>query len=250
MNFSERFNFCPNKHLFLGIERECFLTRDDKIAPIAPEVLQNIGINGEYGYELSACQLEIRTKPVQDDRIEAVLADSQLRLREKESLHGFKTRHVEVAPYDMPLDVYPDPSGRYQRITEKMPEHILRAACMVAGTHVHVGMRDRESAVKAYNEAIKHMRMLCRVGDKSNGERLKIYTVMAPNYLPRPYKDWGDYEAYAVEAGFQNDPRSCWHLIRISVHGTVEFRMFGATEDTKEVTDWALLCHAICKSAL
>ncbi len=250
MHFLNRFKFNPEKHLYIGIERECFLTNRDIIVPIADRVLDKIGINGEYGYELSACQLEIRTKPIQISDVLTTLSEADDRLKNLQIRHDFGTLHTEVAPENIPLNVYPDPSGRYQRITAQMPEHILRAACMVAGTHIHVGMKDAHTALRVYNEVIRHLRLLCRIGDKSKGKRLQIYSVMAPNYLPQAYKNWAEYEAYALEQGFHTDPRSCWHLIRMSVHGTLEFRMFGATSDIQEIADWALLCHDLCKSAL
>ena len=146
----------------------------------------------------------------------------------------------------MPLDVYPDPSGRYQVITKDMPEEKLRAACRVAGTHIHIGMGSQEKAIRAYNNALRHLDHLCKLGDKSKGERLSIYKIMAPNFKPPVYDSWKDYEVYAKEHGFIDSPRNCWHLIRISIHGTIEFRMFGATPDIHEVIQWAKICYTIC----
>lgn len=150
----------------------------------------------------------------------------------------------------MPLDVYPDPTGRYQRITKDMPRKILRAACRVIGTHVHVGMRDHEMALRVYNYAIRHLAELCEMGNGSFGERLAIYKQMAPDYEPKPYASWEEYYNTALEKGFAEDPRKCWTLIRISVHGTIEFRMFGATDSIDRIVSWATRCHQICQEAM
>jgi gamma-glutamyl:cysteine ligase YbdK (ATP-grasp superfamily) len=253
-SFTERFNFNPEKHLFVGIERECFLTRDGQIVPIAHEVISRLEGRGTfgrlYGYELSACQLEIRTDPVPLEDFPKLIESSDQRLKAVEDTFKFEALHTEVAPYNMPLDVYPDPSGRYQEITRNMPIEKLRAACRVAGTHVHIGMGSKEQAIKAYNAAIPYLQTLCSMGDKSNGERLEIYRIMAPNFVPPRYTSWECYERYATEHGFIENPRNCWHLTRISVHGTIEFRMFGATPNIQEINEWVRKCYIICANAL
>jgi gamma-glutamyl:cysteine ligase YbdK (ATP-grasp superfamily) len=226
------------------------MTRDGKIVPIAPEIIPQLAGRGNYGYELSACQLELRTDPVRLEHASETLRKAQDLLSEHEAMFDFKASHIEVAPIDMPLDVYPDPTGRYQVITKNMPTEILRAACRVAGTHIHIGMADPQQAVRAYNAAIRKWPELCRLGDKSQGERLEIYKVMAPDFNPPEYAGWEEFEKYAASRGFTENPRNCWHLIRISMHGTIEFRMFGATPCTNEIAHWAEFCHDICSGAL
>src|SRR3989338_394147 len=249
-SFTDRFKFRPDKNLFVGIERECFLTREGKIVPISPEVVAKIDDKIHFGYELSACQLEMRTDPTPLEGVSQALTDSDKLLREYEQSFNFNTLHQEVAPYDMPLDVYPDPTGRYQEITKNIPVKVLRAACRVAGTHIHIGMASPKNAIKAYNTAIEHLPRLCKMGDKSKGERLQIYKIVAPNFKSPHYDDWDCYERYAKNHGFDETPRNCWHLIRISIHGTIEFRLFGATADIREIVEWANVCHSICKNAL
>ena len=248
-SFTERFAFDPTKHLFVGVERECFLTRYGKILPIAPEIVPKLEGFGNYGYELSACQLEMRTNPTHILKVGEVLLKSQRLLELDEISFNFQALHSEVAPEDMPLDVYPDPTGRYQVITKDMPLKVLRAACRVAGTHVHIGMGSPEQAIKAYNIAIERLSQLCKMGDKSKGERLQIYKIMAPDFKPPRYNNWDEYERYAKNHGFEESPRNCWHLIRISVHGTIEFRMFGATESVYEIAEWVGYCHSLCQGA-
>ena len=139
----------------------------------------------------------------------------------------------------MPLDVYPDPSGRYREIIKNMPREILLAACQVTGTHIHIGMPDHETALKVYNAVVKHMTVLREKGNGSFGERIRIYKMVAPNWESLPYRDWNDFYDSAVKFGFENDPRRCWNLIRISVHGTIEFRMFGSTPSFERIISWA-----------
>jgi hypothetical protein len=249
-SFTSKFKFDSQKHLFVGTEREAFITRNNAIVPIAPELLTKfgLGVNNNYGYELSACQLEMRTCPVLIQSLYDTLTTAGYLLADKEKMFNFKLLHDEVAPYDMPLDIYPN--DRYRAITQNMPVETLRAACRVAGTHIHIGMGSPELAIKTYNAVVEQLHYLCKIGDKSNGERLRIYKIMAPDFHPPHYDSWESYERYAKEHDFAESPRNCWHLIRISIHGTIEFRMFGATPSIVEIVQWAAYCHALCKNAV
>lgn len=270
--FKSQFAFDSSKALFVGVEREYFITNSEGvIVPKAKQILDYAGVDyypawedyfpdriqdERFGYELSACQIESRTFPCQITELGKELVVGQRDLEEylcQASRKGgikLNLSCVEVAPETMPLDVYPDPSGRYQKIVKKMPREILLAACRVIGTHVHIGMPDHETALRVYNSAIKHVDELCKLGDKSNGERLEIYKIVAPDFMPPSYSDWQVFYETAVKKGFDSDPRKCWNLIRISKHGTIEFRMFGTTDDLDEIIKWAEKCHSICKKYL
>jgi hypothetical protein len=248
-DFLSRFAFRPEFDMFVGVERESLLVRDGAIVPIAPEVLAAFSKNGRYGYELSACQFEDRVGPVPIEGLLGALQENEAEISAAEHALGFSRSLYEVGPEDMPLDVYPDPTGRYQRITKDMPRETLLAACRVIATHVHVGMPDHETALMVYNGVRRRWRELGRMGDGSSGERLAIYTKMAPDFEPPNYPNWEEFYRAAVEKGFVSDPRKCWHFIRMSIHGTIEFRVFGATRDLGRVVTWARRCHDLCRAA-
>ena len=264
--FMSRFKYDTSKVFNLGIERELFLASKGVIGPHTPRFLAAIerGIpcatpfHGEtymgvepdaFGFELSACQLEMRVGPCVQDNLYWALAARDTTLKIVLEHLGLEALHRGVAPKDMPLDVYPDPAGRYQKLVKDMPVKTLRAACRVAGTHVHVGMRNQEHALRVYNHSLEYLDELKELGDESNGERLAIYQQMAPDCDPKPFATWEDYYREAVRAEFSSDPRKCWTWIRISVHGTIEFRMFGATSSKKKIVRWANRCLEICKAA-
>jgi gamma-glutamyl:cysteine ligase YbdK (ATP-grasp superfamily) len=248
--FAKRFRFNPAAARCVGIERECFLVREGAIVPISPQVLELLPDRDRFGYELSACQLEERIGPCSLADIGFQFAKNDSLIQQSEERLDFSRLYTEVAPETMPLDVFPDPTGRYQEITAKMPRQILLAACRVAAIHVHVGMPNHAVALTVYNKVIKHLDRLCEMGDGSHGQRLAIYREMAPDYLPQLYENWESFYAEAKVKHFEDDPRRCWHLIRISVHGTIEFRMFGTTGNVKKIEEWAHACHALCEEAL
>ncbi len=245
--FKRKFAFDINNAWEIGVERECFLT-DTKgnIVPIAPKVLKSLEDYPEYTYELSACQLECRAGPSSIEGLRNEFCKHEAQMTQLEQRLEFKRSFTEVGPHDIPLDVYPDPSGRYARIVETLPKETLRAACRVIGTHVHVGMPDHDTAIRVYNKATENFEALCEKGNGSFGERLEIYRIMAPNYQPKPFGSWQNFYETAIKQNFVDDPKKCWTLIRISVHGTIEFRMFGATSNLDRVISWAKLCHDLC----
>jgi gamma-glutamyl:cysteine ligase YbdK (ATP-grasp superfamily) len=254
-DFKNRFSYDPSKAGWVGIERERFLVDGSgRIVPAALQVMQSFFLDLSrrdcFGFELSACQLESRTPPVRLWELKTELQAIDRAIERVLNPLGLGELHSEVGPSDMPLDIYPDPTGRYQKLTKDMPVEVLRAACRVIGTHVHVGMRDHEEALRVYNHAIRHLRDLCEAGNGSFGERLAIYRQVAPDFDPRPYDSWRHYHATALDKGFADDPRKCWTLIRISVHGTIEFRMFGATGSLDRVVGWAERCHALCAEVM
>lgn len=253
--FKKRFKFNPNMSFRVGVERESFLTRNGVIVPIAEEVLgslQNGSGDRKFGFELSACQLEERIGPCDVGLLKQALKGHEENVRAFETKFRFRRDFQEVAPEDMPLDVYPDPAGRYQGIVAKMPKDVLLAACRVIGTHIHIGMPNHETALLVYNRLVEIgcVRNLLKAGDGSQGRRLEIYKIVAPEYMPPKYADWRKFYEEARRKGFHTDPRSCWTLIRVSVHGTIEFRTFGATENLDKIAEWARNCHSLCLEAL
>lgn len=249
--FRNRFAFDPQRSLWVGVERERFLTNGTGIpVPRAADALQQLGISGTFGYELSACQLESKTSAAPIEHLESLLIDADQKIEAALAPLGLHSLHNEVAPEHMPLDVYPDPTGRYQEIIASMTRQELLAACRIIGTHVHVGMPDHATALRVYNRVIRHTSKLCALGDNSNGQRLAIYRSVSPQCNPDPYENWPELHCRALECGFADDPRRCWTLIRISVHGTIEFRMFGTTKSTKKVVVWARTCHKLCRDAM
>ncbi len=248
--FYAQFRFDPANVLRIGVERESFLIRNGRPVPIAVQVLPELPDRDRFGYELSACQLEDRVGPVMLADLKSALAANDAEIARVERKLGFTRSRAEVGPVDMPLDIYPDPTGRYRIIAANLPRDILLAACRVIGTHVHVGMPDRNIALAVHNHAVSHWRELVALGDGSGGERLRIYSQMAPDFIPAKYPSWEAFREEAETKGFVSDPRRCWHLIRISKHGTIEFRMFGTTPDLDRIVGWATECHALCAEAM
>ena len=131
----------------------------------------------------------------------------------------------------MPPDIYP--VKRYIEITETVSQEKLAAARRVAGVHIHVSFPSLDCAIKYYNIFRNYFDHLCALGDHSGGERLRLYKVMAENWHTPLIKDKEHFFSLAKEQGFAEDPRKCYWLIRLSPHGTIEFRMFDIADRHK-----------------
>ena len=249
--FKQLFKFNPDKVLNIGVERERFLVNIlGEPIPETERVLKILPTDGRFGYELSGCQLEDRVGPVRLYALVDALRENDREITKALAELEIYDSFMEVAGEDMDLSVYNDPTGRYQRIVKDMPRETLLAACRVAGTHVHVGMPDLETALLVYNKVIPEWEDLCECINNSNGERLRIYQTMAPDYIPKPYESVGAFYEDALEKGFDKDPRKNWQLIRITVHGTIECRMGGSTADYEKIQKFAARCHQLCQGAL
>ena len=240
-DFISKFHFNERLKGYIGLERERFL-RDERSRLLVPRsalFLQAIG-DPLWTFELSACQVEDRTKPRKTKK-------GILNALKENDIAGYGVAERlrlllcadEVAEENMPLDIYPD--SRYQSIVKSLPKNILLAACRVTGTHIHIGAQNLEHAIEMHNNLQRHISEFCAVGDHSDGERLRLYKEMAPNWHPPHYRSVEHLFQVAQAEKFVENPRDCWHLVRISIHGTVELRMFGVTENLEEVLGWISL---------
>jgi len=233
-DFLDQFRFNPKLAGYIGVERERFLVdARENIVPRAKDFLEAIK-DLKWTYELSACQVEDRTAPRKtiagiiselnrnDEAAKKILATLDLNFSP-----------LEVAPDSLPDEIYPDP--RYLKIASRISAEQRRAAMRVAGTHVHIGTRDIIQAIAIYNRLRVHLNTLSHFGDHSDGERLRLYKAMAKNWYPPPIKNVQHFFDLACEQGFITSPRSCYWLIRISIHGTVELRMFGVFPDSNMI---------------
>lgn len=247
-DFLSRFNFKKELRGYMGIERERFLaTPNGKVAPRAKEFLEKID-DPLWTYELSACQVEDRTRPrFGTPGVWCELFRNDIKGVRVARKMGLRIVSLEVGPDDMPLNVYPE--ERYQKIVTSISHEQLKAACRVAGIHVHIGMKDMQDAIYAYNVLRVELDSLCKLGDNSDGERLRLYKTMAKIWEPPLIESENHFFEIARDQEFHTKPRSCYWLIRISIHGTIELRMFGTTRSRMRIVSYANYICGILKSA-
>jgi gamma-glutamyl:cysteine ligase YbdK (ATP-grasp superfamily) len=242
--FSAKFPFQDGLRGYIGIERERFLLSPD--GTYAPRSQEFLGLvrDPAWTYELSACQVEDRTSPCYEETdILRCLRENDGRGEDVVRALGLRVVATEVGPADMPMDVYPDP--RYLQIVQHMSPARLAAACRVIGTHIHVGVASWKHAFSVYHALASHLDELACLGDHSQGERIRLYREVAPAWQPPYYENLAHFFETARAEGFSENPRDCWHMVRITGHGTVECRMFGAAQCPEEVLGWVARIRAI-----
>ncbi|HWO07634.1 MAG TPA: glutamate-cysteine ligase family protein [Candidatus Paceibacterota bacterium] len=251
-SFRSQFAFSPERTLKLGVERECFIVDAHGMpVPRAPEVLTALHAIEDplrFTYELSACQIESRTRPCGLAELKGELSEIRETLEDVVAQKGLGLSYTPVGPENMPLDVYFD--ERYRQITRTFTRERLLAACRLIATHIHVGMPDHETALHVYEHVRKHVTELCLPGNAQGVERLRIYREFTPTFEPPELPDWEAFHRYAVENNFTSDIRQWWSIVRISRHGTIEFRMFDACSSDEQIVTWARTVRTLCMGAM
>ncbi len=244
-DFKKQFNFNPKLNGYIGVEIEFFiLNKKGQIVPRAKEILEYLNDPKHFSFELSACQIESRVGPIKTIKeLKSALFRNEEKIRQAEAVLDFR-RSYKVAPPDMPLNIYP--YKRYKKIAAQLSREEILAGVRIVGVHIHVGMPNHEIALKKYNKTIHFVNKLCKLGDESMGLRLEIYKKIAKYWAPIPYLSWEDFCADAIIKNFYFDPKRNWALIRLSPHGTIEFRMFGSTPYYDKIVKWTKRCLEIC----
>ena len=102
--------------------------------------------------------------------------------------------------------------------------------------------------LRVHNVIAANVSTLCRMGDHSGGERLRLYRTMADHPDPPIYEGAEHFFETAQLQSFADNPRNCWHLVRISAKGTVECRMFGATPYIDEIILWTDIIRSMTRA--
>lgn len=265
--FFASFKFNQGGALLLGVEEEARVKSAGTglIVTSMPKILPLIV---DYGWESEDGRTRINPGPFVD--MEAFAAQSEIRYgpcktleelrakcrwtkREfKGSLARFGLRPCfdEFGPPDTPIVV--SPKERYHQIVDSWSPEKKTATARITATHVHIGMPDAPTALRVYNGVIPSCKELCEMGDHSGGARLDVLRrVIAPGFAdPVPFASWEHLYQFACENNFAEDLGKWWSLVRLTVHGTIEFRMFGSTESVDEIMLWAETCLNLCRAAM
>jgi len=244
----------------IGIEREWFILKDGKIVPMIGELLEEIrkqtnnnSFNedfDQFGFELFAGQVEDRTR-ISDSINGAIISLSE----NKEILiNSCKNLGLEVVCKEFVTEqelgglVVNPISERHQEIWKNLPKERKVAASQVAAIHVHIQVTEDE-AVNVLNFCRKDVvDRLVEIGDSSEKRRIDAYRMMAKkNGDPPTFEDYKGLKKYIEESGGERD---VWDLIRYKPStNTLEFRMFGSTEDDEKIREFIEVSYDIVEKA-
>lgn len=238
----------------VGVERERFIIRlsDRMIVPAikdllpeAQEVAQERGLNPNlFGYELFAGQIEDRTPPCKSlEELQRALVINNQILKEVSSFYGLGFSFAEFVEASQMTELVVNPFDlRHQKIWESISQERRLAASQVAATHVHVAVSDVRAALKLLNLCNgTTINLLIEMGNHSDGKRLAAYRAMSQSQgIPPRFSTTDELLQYIQTHGGE---RNVWDLVRYKPQTkTVEFRMFGTTENLDEILKYTEAC--------
>ncbi|HEY6759671.1 MAG TPA: YbdK family carboxylate-amine ligase [Baekduia sp.] len=257
----------PSDHAFgtgtpfsLGVEEELFLVDAATGAQIdaSRAVLDRVGpVDGMIERELHACQVELITG-VCANVGEAV-----------EALRGLRTAVRATGAGLLGAGMHPAAPEGQAEITDKeryaANRHLLGDAVAdpTGGLHVHVGMPDAPTAIKAFNALRIHLPLLQALGANSpfrHGRDTGLASAREVTMrgwprsgVPRAMRDFDDFcRSSALLARAADVPDYTWFWWKLRPHprlGTVEVRALDAQSSLGDLAALVALTHCLVRHA-
>lgn len=244
----------------LGVEEELFLVDPVTGGQInaGNAVLERLaGADGTVEREQHACQVELITG-VCSTAAEAVRELRRLRglvIATGAGVLGAGT-HPSAAEGDAEIT----DKARYERIRELLGDAI---ATPVNALHVHVGMPDADTAIRAFNGLRRHLPLLQALGANSpfrHGRDTGLASAREVTMrgwprsgVPRAMRDFDDFcAASALLARAADVPDYTWFWWKLRPHprlGTVEIRALDTQTSVEDAAALVALVHCLARHA-
>jgi glutamate---cysteine ligase / carboxylate-amine ligase len=244
----------------LGVEEELFLVDPVTGAQIdaSHAVLERIGdVDGTVERELHACQVELITG-VCDTAGQAV-----------DGLRGLRAAVTATGAGIIGAGMHPAATEGLAEITDKQRyahiRHLLGDAVAdpTSGLHVHVGMPDADTAIKAFNALRRHLPLLQALGANSpfrHGRDTGLASAREVamrgwprSGVPRAMRDFEDFcttSALLSQAADVEDYTWFWWKLRPHPRlGTVEIRALDAQASLDDLAALVALTHCLARHA-
>jgi carboxylate-amine ligase len=242
----------------LGVEEELFLV--DPLtgaqANASAAVQERLGpVDGKVERELHACQVELITD-VCARAGEAVGTLGGLRRAVVATGAGLLGSGTHPAADEGDAEI--TDKDRYERIRDLLGDAV---ATPVGGLHVHVGMPDAETAIRAFNGLRRHLPLLqalsanspFRHGRDTGLASAREVTVRGwpRSGVPRAMRDFDDFcAASALLARAADVPDYTWFWWKLRPHprlGTVEIRALDAQSSLDDLAGVVALAHCLAR---
>src|SRR3954468_5912091 len=244
----------------LGVEEELFLVDPATGSQIdaSRAVLERLGdVDGTVERELHACQVELITG-VCGSAGEAARALRGLRDAVGATGAGILGAGMHPAAREGAADI--TDKDRYAQIRHLLGDAV---ADPTGGLHVHVGMPDAETAIRAFNALRRHLPLLQALGAHSpfrHGRDTGLASAREVTMrgwprsgVPRAMRDFEDFctsSALLTEAA--DVPDYTWFWWKLRPHprlGTVEVRALDAQTSLDDLAALVALTHCLARHA-
>jgi carboxylate-amine ligase len=251
--------FGRGESLALGVEEELLLVDPETLAldHRASEILPRLGDAAKPDVYEATVET---ASPVSRDATEAVAALGAVRDRMREAGGTLIGCGIHpAAPFGEAPHV---PGERYVAIADSMRGFMRRTP--TCALHVHVGMPDAESAIRAVNGLRSYLPVLQGLAAHSPywhgldsgfaSARAQLFRAFPRAVIPPAFAAWEDYEAYVdawLAAGDAPDYTFLWWDIRPHPRlGTVELRAMDAQARLGSVAGLSALVHGLALAVL
>lgn len=249
-------HFPSHEHPTVGAEIELHVVdlESGELVPATSGLLDEIrppsrseaGQSGEFEHprikhELFESTIEIISE-VGDTAADVAndLATSLAQVLDAAGRHGMALIGAGTHPFARMQDARISPNPRYHRLIEDMQWVIRRLA--VCGLHVHVAVRDGDTAIRIINELNRYLPLLLAMSTSSpyfEGQdsglastRIKLFEMLPKSGLAPGFDDWAgfeDYMATLTDAGSIESIKDVWWSVRPQPDfGTIEIRICDA----------------------
>ena len=248
--------FGTGRDFALGVEEELLLVDPvtHALAHSSTELIARVGEGAKH--DLYEAQIELVSPPAAD----AASAVARLReLRAKVAEAGAAVLGAGIHPSAAFGDVRIVDAERYERELRNLRGIVQRTPdCAL---HVHVGMPDRDTAIRVYNGLREQLPLLVALSGNSaywhgidsgfDCTRMVLRRAYPRTEVPRAFEDWADYErtvAAVLAAGQVTDYTFLWWDVRPHPNlGTVELRVMDAQSSLERIEALAALVHGLAR---
>jgi carboxylate-amine ligase len=245
----------------LGVEEELFLVDPvtGRQANASAAVLARLApVCGSVAPELHACHVELIT-PICRNATEA--ADTLAGLRRAVLATGAGLLGSGAHPSALEGEAAITDRARYERIRILLGDAV---ATPVGGLHIHVGMPDPQTAIRAFNGLRRHLPLLqalaanspFRHGHDTGLASAREVTVRGwpRSGVPRAMRDFDDFRASAQRlARAAEVPDYTWFWWKLRPHsklGTVEVRALDVQTTLEDTAALVALTHCLARHAV
>jgi carboxylate-amine ligase len=242
----------------LGVEEELFLVDPvtGRQTNASAAVQARLGaVEGRVERELHACQVELITNVCRDvgEAIGALGAMRQAVVKTGAGLLGSGTHPAALEGEAEITD-----KERYERIRDLLGDAV---ATPVGGLHIHIGMPDAETAIRAFNGLRRHLPLLqalaanspFRHGRDTGLASAREVTIRGwpRSGAPRAMRDYADFCARArLLARAADVPDYTWFWWKMRPHprlGTVEIRALDVQSSLADTAALVALAHCLAR---
>ena len=243
----------------LGVEEELLLVDEQTLAPVSASKRIVDAVDDErVKLELFSSFVENATSVCASPR-EAFEQVVELRARVVDTAerNGLKVAatgsHPFAEPEETPIVDRPD----YLEFAEAAGPAARRQG--VCGLHVHVGMPDPETCVRAHERVLPWLPVVLAVAANSPwfrgrktgllSTRAEVLATLPRSGVPPPFASWSEWEALMgrwIRAGVLKKPTSTWWDARVHpALGTLELRAPDQPTDVRVTGALVALLHAL-----